>query len=107
MPASRVRLQSLLDKCGAQAVEEENDCSLIIGSHRQGHAIPLSVSEAEVGGGETAYTFRQVDLKEDFLLFMSDTLVITAASQETLTMMGVCEQRCHVSSCMGDRKSVV
>ena len=93
--------QSVLDRCSAHATKGDSACSLLLGAHRQGHAIPLSVSGAEVGGGETAYTFRQVDLKEDFLLFMSDTLVITAASQETQTMLGVCEQRCHVSSCMG------
>jgi hypothetical protein len=81
--------QSVLDMCSARTTKGDSACSLLLGAHRQGHAIPLSVSGAEVGGGETAYTFRQVDLKEDFLLFMSDTLVITAASQETLTMMGV------------------
>ena len=90
--------QSVLDMCSARTTKGDSACSLLLGAHRQGHAIPLSVSGVEVGGGETAYTFRQVDLKEDFLLFMSDTLVITAASQETLTMMGVCERRCHVFS---------
>jgi hypothetical protein len=96
--------QSVLDMCSARTTKGDSACSLLLGAHRQGHAIPLSVSGGEVGGGETAYTFRQVDLKEDFLLFMSDTLVITAASQETLTMMGV---RPHPRMCASDCASSV
>jgi len=42
-----------------------------------------------VGGGETAYTLRPVSGRDEFLLFMSDTLAITAVSQETMTMLGV------------------
>jgi hypothetical protein len=62
---------------------------MIIGRHHKGHALPLTVCGAEVGGGETRYTFRSAGTKEEFLLFMSDTLTVTAASQETMTMMGV------------------
>ena len=65
---------------------------MVVGRHRQGYAISLNVSGMEVGGGETQYTFRPAYSREEFLLFMSDTLTITAASHETMTMMGV---RCH------------
>jgi hypothetical protein len=81
-------VQDILDACSATATES-GASTLLIGSHRQGHAIALSASGLEVGGGETAYTFRPVNVKEEFLVFMSDTLAITAASQETMTMMGV------------------
>ena len=62
---------------------------MVIGKHRQGHAIALSVSGQEMGGGETAYTVRSAAVHEEFLLFMSDSLKVTAASQETMTMLGV------------------
>jgi hypothetical protein len=62
---------------------------MIIGKHRQGHAVALSVTGQEMGGGETAYTVRSAAVREEFLLFMSDSLKVTAASQETMTMLGV------------------
>ena len=63
--------------------------TVVLARHRLGHTLALNVSGAEVGGGETAYTFRPAGVKDEFLLFMSDTLTVTAASQETMTMMGV------------------
>jgi hypothetical protein len=51
--------------------------------------VAMNMLGLEAGGGETQYTFRPAGSKEEFLLFMSDTLVITAASHETMTMMGV------------------
>ncbi len=62
---------------------------MVVGMHRQGHAVALGVLGLEVGGGETQYVFCPVDPKEEFLLFMSDTLEVTAASHETMTMLGV------------------
>ena len=83
-------VQELLDKCCAKASASVfGGCTMVIGRHQQGHALALNVSGAEVGGGETAYTFRPAPVKEEFLLFMSGTMQVTAASQETMTMMGV------------------
>ena len=62
---------------------------MLIGRHRQGHCLAVNVSGQELGGGETAYTMRPAAVREEFLLFMSDTLTITGASQETMTMLGV------------------
>jgi hypothetical protein len=69
--------------------QDHGGCSVVLARHRLGHCLALNVSGAEVGGGETAYTFRPAGVKDEFLLFMSDTLTVTAASQETMTMMGV------------------
>ncbi len=81
-------LQSVLDKCSAQS-KVSGLPTVILGHHHHGYAIPLTVAGAEVGGGETAYTFRPAHISEEFLLFMSDSLTVTAASQETMTMLGV------------------
>ncbi len=77
-----------MDLCSMRS-QEQGGSTVVIARHRLGHAIAVNVSGAEVGGGETAYTFRPAGVKEEFLLFMSDTLAVTAASQETMTMMGV------------------
>ena len=69
--------------------QDQGGCTVVLARHRLGHTLALNVSGAEVGGGETAYTFRPAGVKDEFLLFMSDTLTVTAASQETMTMMGV------------------
>ena len=82
------RLQQVLDKCSAQ-YEATGAPTVILGKHHHGYAIPLTVCGQEVGGGETAYTFHPSVVREEFLLFMSDSLTITAASHETMTMMGV------------------
>ena len=80
--------QEVLDACSA-ASSDHGGSTMVIGKHRQGHAIALSVSGQEMGGGETAYTVRSAAVHEEFLLFMSDSLKVTAASQETMTMLGV------------------
>ena len=81
-------LQEILDVCSATS-SDHGGSTMIIGKHRQGHAVALSVTGQEMGGGETAYTVRSAAVREEFLLFMSDSLKVTAASQETMTMLGV------------------
>jgi hypothetical protein len=80
--------QDVLDKCSSR-MDATGESTVVIGRHRQGYAIPISASGVEIGGGETMYTFRPAAVREEFLLFMSDTLEVTAASQETATMLGV------------------
>jgi hypothetical protein len=70
-------------------INNPSGSTIILGLHRAGYTIPLNVSGAEVGGGETAYTMRPATGRDEFLLFMSDTLAITAVSHETMTMLGV------------------
>ena len=82
------------------SIDNPGGSSIILGLHRAGYAIPINVSGVEVGGGETAYTMRPATGRDEFLLFMSDTLAITAVSHETMTMLGVrvrspARIRCH------------
>ena len=101
------RLQQVLDKCSAQ-YEATGAPTVILGKHHHGYAVPLTVCGQEVGGGETAYTFRPSVVREEFLLVMSDTLTITAASHETMTMMGVRRALGGVSpSCLCGRWALV
>jgi hypothetical protein len=83
-----VGVQDVLDKCSSR-MDATGASTVLIGRHRQGYALPLTASGVEVGGGDTLYTFRPAAVREEFLLFMSDTLEVTAASQETCTMFGV------------------
>ena len=50
----------------------------------------MYTSVTELGGGISTYLFRRAEVKEDYLLFASDTLSVTAVSQETMALMGVC-----------------
>ena len=84
--------QELLDKCAAQNdIDGINASYLIVGLHRSGYSLPLNATVNELGGGVSACLFRRAVVAEEFLMFMSDTLKITAVSQETMAMMGVRE----------------
>ena len=90
LPMSRYP-QEVLDKCATQGdTDGSNSSYLIVAQHRSGYALPVYASVNEVGGGVTACLFRRAVLSEEFLLFMSDSLKVTAVSQETMAMMGVC-----------------
>ena len=80
--------QEVLDRCSS-LTEASGASTVLLGRHRQGYAVPLTTVGVEVGGSETSYTFRAAPVVDEFLLFMSDTLRVTAVSQETMTMLGV------------------
>ena len=49
----------------------------------------VTAAAAEVGGGEVSYYFMPASINDEFILFMSDTLEVTAVSQDTKSMLGV------------------
>jgi hypothetical protein len=96
--------QELLDSCISKNLVPSSN--LILGLHRSGFAFPMNACVNELGGGVSTYLFRRAEVREDFLLFMSDSLTVTAVSQETMSLMGVrlsvfleqCTSGCEVRS---------
>jgi hypothetical protein len=81
-------VQEFLDAAIA-SIDVSGGTRVIVAQHRAGHCLALNLSGVEIGGGETSYTLRPALIRDEFLMFMSDTLAITAVSEETMTMLGV------------------
>jgi hypothetical protein len=65
-----------------------NTTRTLFGRHRSGHIFPMVLNVARMDT-EFAGVIQRIQSRDDYIMFLSESLIVTAATQDSMALLGV------------------